>query len=69
MAGRWEKTGRAVLAALAVLLLALSLPGAGTMETAQLLPDGIWPLPDGVWPLPFPIGQLLRLALAALTAV
>ena len=26
-------------------------------------------LPDGAWPLPFPIGQLLRLALAALTAV
>ena len=55
MAGRWEKTGRAVLAALTVLLLALSLPGAGTMEAAR--------------PLPFPIGQLLRLALAALTAV
>ena len=62
MAGRWEKTGRAVLAALTVLLLALSLPGAGTIEAARLLPDG-------VWPLPFPIGQLLRLALAALTAV
>ena len=32
------------------------------MEAAQLLPDG-------AWPLPFPIGQLLRLALAALAAV
>ena len=61
MAGRWENTGRAVLAAL-MALLALSLPGGGPMEAAQLLPDG-------VWPLPFPIGQLLRLALAALTAV
>ena len=62
MAGRWEKTERAVLAALAALLLALSLPGGGPMEAAQLLPDG-------AWPLPFPIGQLLRLALAALAAV
>lgn len=62
MAGRWEKTGRAVLAALAVLLLALSLPGIGPMEAARLLPDG-------VWPLPFPIGRLLRLTLAALAAV
>lgn len=44
MAGRWENTGRAVLAALAVLLLALSLPGGGPMEeAARLLPDGVWP--------------------------
>ena len=62
MAGRWENTGRAVLAALTVLLLTLSLPGGGAMAAARLLPDG-------AWPLPFPIGQLLRLALAALTAV
>ena len=62
MAGRWENTGRAVLAAPMALLLTLSLPGGGAMEAARLLPDG-------AWPLPFPIGQLLRLALAALTAV
>ena len=62
MAGRWEKTERAVLAALAALLLALSLPGIGPMEAARLLPDG-------VWPLLFPLERLLRLALAALTAV
>lgn len=62
MAGRWEKTGRAVLAALAALLLALSLPGIGPMEAARLLPDG-------VWPLLFPLERLLRLALAALAAV
>ena len=55
MAGRWENTGRAVLAALTALLLTLSLPGGGAMEAARLLP--------------FAIGQLLRLALAALTAV
>ena len=63
MAGRWEKTERAVLAALAALLLALSLPGGGPMEEAARL------LPDGVWPLLFPLERLLRLALAALAAV
>ena len=62
MAGRWERVERTTLTALAALLLTLSLPGGGAMEAARLLPDG-------VWPLPFPIGQLLRLALAALTAV
>ena len=40
MTGRWEKTGRAVLTALATLLLALSLPGGGAMEAVRLLPDG-----------------------------
>ena len=62
MAGRWERVERTTLTALAALLLTLSLPGGGPMEAARLLPDG-------AWPLPFPIGQLLRLALAALAAV
>lgn len=66
MAGRWEKTERGVLAALTVLLLALSLPGGGAMEA---LPRAAALLPDGVWGLLFPLGRLLRLALAALLAV
>lgn len=62
MRERWERADRTALTALAALLLALSLPGGGPMEAARLLPDG-------AWPLPFPIGQLLRLALASLAAV
>ena len=62
MRERWERADRTALTALAALLLALSLPGIGPMEAARLLPDG-------VWPLLFPLERLLRLALAALTAV
>ena len=62
MAERWERAGRAALTALAVLLLALSLPGGGPMEAAHLLPGG-------VWGLLFPLGRLAWLALAALAAI
>ena len=40
MAGRWEENGRDRPGGAGGLLLALALPGAGTMEAARLLPDG-----------------------------
>ena len=66
MAGRWEKMERAVLAALAALLLAMALPGGGAMEA---LPRAAALLPGGVWGLLFPLGQLLWMGLGILAGI
>ena len=66
MVERWE---RALLAALAVLLALLALPGPGRIPAEALGEHLAELLPGGVWGLLFPLGRLLRLGLEVLAEI